>query len=107
MKTVNILGKEYKVAYNFKVILMYEQLTAKPFDVSDITTTTSQMNLNWCCISANNEKAPDYDEYITTLTPNEFKELSEAVTECISEWYKPMISSIEETKSTDEDSKND
>lgn len=86
-KILTINGRTYTAAMNFAVILAYETMTERPFDLTGLDKQSGIIQLLYCILLANNDNVPDFNEFLRTITPGEFVTANEAVAALINEWY--------------------
>ena len=99
-KTLTIMGMEVPVVFNMAVQIAYEQMTSKPFNLSDINTSAASMALCFASIiTANPETDITFDMLINEASAKDITTLRSAVYDCISEWCEiPPTLSKEEAK---------
>ena len=65
MNTILINGKEYKIKYGIRSMLIAEQITQKPFSLDNMNEQL--VFLYSCLLSADNELTLSYDEFLNEI----------------------------------------
>lgn len=106
MKTniLTINGSTYTAAMNFAVILAYETMTERPFDLTGLDKQSGILQLIYCILLANNDNVPDFNDFLRTITPGEFITANEAVAALINDWYNIPASAESHVEEPAEDS---
>lgn len=105
MKTniLTINGSTYTAAMNFAVILAYETMTERPFDLTGLDKQSGILQLIYCILLANNDNVPDFNEFLRTITPGEFITANEAVAALINDWYNIPATAEQHVDDTEEE----
>ena len=65
MNTILINGKEYKIKYGIRAMLIAEQITQKPFSLENMNEQL--VFLYSCLLAADNELSMTYDEFLNDI----------------------------------------
>ena len=65
MNTILINGKEYKIKYGIRAMLISEQITQKPFSLDNMNEQL--VFLYSCLLVANNELTMSYEEFLDAV----------------------------------------
>ena len=65
MNTILINGKEYKIKYGIRAMLIAEQITQKPFSLDNMNEQL--VFLYSCLLAANNELTMSYEEFLDAI----------------------------------------
>ena len=65
MNTILINGKEYKIKYGIRSMLIQEQITQKPFSLDNMNEQL--VFLYSCLLAANNELTMSYEEFLDAV----------------------------------------
>ena len=65
MNTILINGKEYKIKYGIRSMLIQEQITQKPFSLDNMNEQL--VFLYSCLLAANNELTMSYEEFLDAI----------------------------------------
>ena len=65
MNTILINGKEYKIKYGIRAMLISEQITQKPFSLENMNEQL--VFLYACLLAADNELSMTYDEFLNDI----------------------------------------
>ena len=65
MNTILINGKEYKIKYGIRAMLIAEQITQKPFSLDNMNEQL--VFLYACLLAANNELTMSYEEFLDAI----------------------------------------
>ena len=65
MNTILINGKEYKIKYGIRSMLIAEQITQKPFSLDNMNEQL--VFLYSCLLAANNELSMTYEEFLDAV----------------------------------------
>ena len=65
MNTILINGKEYKIKYGIRAMLIQEQITQKPFSLDNMNEQL--VFLYSCLLAANNELTMSYEEFLDAV----------------------------------------
>lgn len=89
-RKVKVLGQELTIRFNMSVEIIYEELTAKPFNISEtIERAKDRMALLSAAIAASNDVPDDFAERLATeASAQEIGELASAVYNAFKEWAK-------------------
>ena len=65
MNTILINGKEYKIKYGIRAMLIAEQITQKPFSLDNMNEQL--VFLYSCLLAADNELTMSYEEFLDAI----------------------------------------
>lgn len=65
MNTILINGKEYKIKYGIRAMLISEQITQKPFSLENMNEQL--VFLYSCLLAADNELTMSYEEFLDSI----------------------------------------
>lgn len=65
MNTILINGKEYKIKYGIRAMLIAEQITQKPFSLENMNEQL--VFLYSCLLAADNELTMSYEEFLDSI----------------------------------------
>ena len=65
MNTILINGKEYKIKYGIRAMLIAEQITQKPFSLENMNEQL--VFLYACLLAADNELTMSYEEFLDAI----------------------------------------
>lgn len=65
MNTILINGKEYKIKYGIRAMLIQEQITQKPFSLDNMNEQL--VFLYSCLLAADNELSMSYEEFLDSI----------------------------------------
>ena len=65
MNTILINGKEYKIKYGIRAMLIHEQITQKPFSLDNMNEQL--VFLYSCLLAADNELNMSYEEFLDAV----------------------------------------
>lgn len=65
MNTILINGKEYKIKYGIRAMLIQEQITQKPFSLENMNEQL--VFLYACLLAADNELTMSYEEFLDAI----------------------------------------
>ena len=65
MNTILINGKEYKIKYGIRAMLISEQITQKPFSLENMNEQL--VFLYACLLAADNELTMSYEEFLDAI----------------------------------------
>ena len=65
MNTILINGKEYKIKYGIRAMLIAEQITQKPFSLDNMNEQL--VFLYSCLLAADNELTMSYEEFLDSI----------------------------------------
>ena len=65
MNTILINGKEYKIKYGIRAMLIAEQITQKPFSLENMNEQL--VFLYSCLLAADNELTMSYEEFLDAI----------------------------------------
>ena len=65
MNTILINGKEYKIKYGIRAMLIAEQITQKPFSLDNMNEQL--VFLYACLLAADNELTMSYEEFLDAI----------------------------------------
>ena len=65
MNTILINGKEYKIKYGIRAMLISEQITQKPFSLDNMNEQL--VFLYSCLLAADNELSMSYEEFLDAV----------------------------------------
>lgn len=108
MQTINIIGKEVKIAFNLATEIAYEQITGEAFGIEKLNFTKNAVALYMAAIIANN---PDIDinteDIISKASGAEVKTLSDAIYAEMKAWMNiPDVMNEKEEKKEEGEEKN-
>lgn len=112
MKTIELFGKEYKIAFNLAVQRTFEAITGKDFDLALLAHQSNRINLYISIIIANNEmdeeESADFTKkFLYEITFDDIKRIDALANEVITSWYNiPSSAKIETPEETSEKEKN-
>lgn len=110
MKTIQLFGTEYKVAFNLAVQRTFEAMTGKDFDLALLAHQEHRINLYISIIIANNdmdsEAAAEFTrKFLFDATFEDLKNIDALANEVIAAWYNiPPSTNME--PASESDSKN-
>lgn len=111
MKTIQLFGTEYKVAFNLATQRTFEALTGKDFDLALLAHQEHRINLYISIIIANNdmdsEASADFTKkFLYEATFEDLKNIDTLANEVITAWYNIPPSTKIETVHGDDEPKN-
>lgn len=87
MNKIKILGHELNIIFNMAVEIEYEDLSGKPFDLQQMDTQKTTMQLCYATLKVSNNNVPfTIDEMNRKATFSETAELKAAVIKAMNEW---------------------
>lgn len=109
-KTISAFGHDtLAIAFNMGVQLVYEDITGKAFELTDLTTTRLRISLYYAVIVFNNpEITLELSDMLSIGTPEDFATIDSAILDCMKNWYHipEVMEEKEERKTDDEEKKN-
>lgn len=86
-KKIKIKGEEITIKFNMAVECAYEEITQRPFNLSDFNDKKLLMALFFSAIIANNKETEiTLDYLLTDATYDEVSALDNAVSETMTDW---------------------
>ena len=106
-RTINILGKDVKIAFNMATQLCFEEITGQAFSTAALDKTSNTLALYYACIIANNDDTTiTFDDLLDRATAKDIKILREAVLDSFRSWCQSVIGD-DEPKAGEESEKKE
>lgn len=111
MKTIELFGKDYNIAFNLATQRTFEAMTGHDFDLSLLAHQEHRVNLYISIILANNEmdesEAAEFTKkFMYEASFDDLKNIDALANEVITTWYNIPSSANVETSDTPENEKN-
>lgn len=85
---VSIFGNDYAVIFNMAVQIAFEDESGMPFDLDNMKTQKSTLQLCYASLKEANEKLPfTFDELIKKMSAKEAGDLKNAVISAMTDWF--------------------
>lgn len=104
MNTITIKGKEFKVKYSNRALIMFEQILGKPYQ--EPKDTTERFVFFYCLVSASNKDAEiEWDDFMDSI--DEHPEYFAVFAKAMADYNKKLMQyPTEEDKDGDGEKKN-